>query len=48
MLASPDGRIVLRSRREGTDGAAVAREVVDELLTSGGRDLLDLDAELPA
>jgi hydroxymethylbilane synthase len=48
MLASPDGRIVLRSRGQGTDGAAVARGVVDDLLASGGRDLLDLDAELPA
>jgi hydroxymethylbilane synthase len=48
LLASPDGRIVLRSTRHGVDGRAVAREVVEELLASGGRDLLDLDAELPA
>jgi hydroxymethylbilane synthase len=48
LLASPDGRMVLRSTHTGVDGGAVAREVVDELLTSGGRDLLDLDAELPA
>jgi hydroxymethylbilane synthase len=48
LLASPDGRIVLRSTRTGVDGGAVAREIVDDLLTSGGRDLLDLDAELQA
>jgi hydroxymethylbilane synthase len=47
LLASPDGRIVLRSRREGTDGGDVARAVVDELFAAGGRDLLDLDTDLP-
>jgi hydroxymethylbilane synthase len=48
LLASPDGRIVLRSSHTGVDGDTVARAVVDDLLAAGGRDLLELDAELPA
>lgn len=50
LLASPDGRIVLRGRRRGRDAETVSHEVVEELLAAGGRDLLEVvpDAELPA
>jgi len=46
MIASPDGRIVLRAQRRGTDAEIVSREVVEELLDQGGRELLDLDLDL--
>ena len=42
MLASLDGRIVLRSTGRGSDPGAVGRELADELLDRGGRDLLDI------
>ena len=45
MIASLDGRIVLRSARRGRDPERVSREVVEELLDQGGRELLDLDAD---
>ena len=45
MIASPDGRIVLRARRRGWDAEIVSREVVEELLDQGGRELLDMNAE---
>ena len=45
MIASADGRIVLRARRRGWDAEIVSREVVEELLDQGGRELLDIDAE---
>jgi hydroxymethylbilane synthase len=46
MLASPDGRIVLRSTRTSTDAVALADEVVDDLFSRGGRALLELDPEI--
>ena len=42
MLASLDGRIVLRGAGRGSDPATVGRDVADELLERGGRDLLDI------
>jgi porphobilinogen deaminase len=45
LIASPDGRIVLRAWRRGSDVETVSREVVEELLDQGGRELLDIDAE---
>jgi hydroxymethylbilane synthase len=47
MLASPDGRVMLRSRREGDlstaglgEAAGLGAAVAEELLSSGGADLL--------
>jgi hydroxymethylbilane synthase len=45
LIASPDGRIVLRAWRRGGDAEIISREVVEELLEQGGRELLDIDAE---
>ena len=41
LLASADGRIVLRSARSGRDPAALGTEAADDVLTQGGRELLD-------
>jgi hydroxymethylbilane synthase len=45
MIASLDGRIVLRTQRRGGDGAHVADEVVDDLVGHGAVELLDLDID---
>lgn len=42
MLASLDGRIVLRGTGRGSDPSTVGRAVAEELLDRGGRDLLDI------
>jgi hydroxymethylbilane synthase len=47
MLASPDGRIVLRASYRGDDPMAVAREVASAILEHGGRDLLGAGASTP-
>ncbi len=41
LLASPDGRVVLRARRAGSlaDGSSLATELAEELLAAGGDDL---------
>ena len=41
LLASADGRIVLRSSRHGSDPLALGAEVADDVLDHGGRELLD-------
>ena len=41
MLASPDGRVVLRHRAEGNDVEAVGRAAARHLLDNGGTSLLD-------
>jgi hydroxymethylbilane synthase len=42
LLASPDGRVVLRARRAGplADASSLARELAEELLAAGGEDLI--------
>jgi hydroxymethylbilane synthase len=40
VVASPDGRTVLRGARSGHDPAALGRELVTMLLERGGRDIL--------
>ena len=41
LLASADGRIVLRSSRQGSDPLLVGAEAADDVLAQGGRELLD-------
>ena len=41
LLASGDGRIVLRSSRHGRDPLVVGSEAADDVLEQGGRELLD-------
>lgn len=45
LLASPDGRTVVRTSREGTDPEKLGREVARDVLERGGRDLLDTGGE---
>jgi hydroxymethylbilane synthase len=45
MIASPDGRVVLRAQRSGRDATRVAHDVAEELLDRGGRELLDIETE---
>jgi hydroxymethylbilane synthase len=45
LLASADGRIVLRARRRGSAPEAVAREVANAILAAGGSDLLGVEAD---
>jgi hydroxymethylbilane synthase len=47
MLASPDGRIVLRASHQSGDPAAVARAVAADILDQGGRDLLGAGVTTP-
>jgi hydroxymethylbilane synthase len=41
VLASLDGRVVLRSAQEGDDPAALGRQLAESMLANGGRWLLD-------
>jgi hydroxymethylbilane synthase len=47
MLASPDGRIVLRATSVGADPRTVGRAVADEILDGGGRELLGAGSGTP-
>ena len=42
VLATPDGRVLLRHTAEGDDPPALGRSVAEELLGSGGRSLLEV------
>jgi hydroxymethylbilane synthase len=46
LIASPDGRVVLRARRGGNpaDAASLASALAEELLACGGRDLIEIGA----
>jgi hydroxymethylbilane synthase len=46
LIASPDGRVVLRARRGGNlaDAPSLASALAEELLASGGRDLIEIGA----
>lgn len=43
VLASLDGRVLLRATRTGTDGPAVGAALAEELLSAGGRSLQEFD-----
>jgi hydroxymethylbilane synthase len=46
LLASADGRIVLRARRQGSVPETVARDVADAILDAGGSDLLGAETDV--
>src|SRR5262249_38525763 len=43
LVASPDGRVVVRAARPGRDAATLGRDVASDVLARGGAALLELD-----